>query len=52
MQVKSVIVIRGVIVRQSCEDGQTSFIINECPRLVLSDINDVIGNPQPLTKAV
>ena len=32
----TVLVIRGQISRYSAEDGQTSFILNEVPRLVLN----------------
>jgi len=46
-----VLVIRGQIYRQSCEDGQTAFILNESPRLILSEVTGAIGTPMPLIKA-
>ena len=52
LKVGTVIVIRGVIFRQTYEDGQTAFIINECPRLVLSEVTGIIGEPVPMLKAV
>jgi hypothetical protein len=48
----AVIVIRGVIFRQSAEDGEPSFIINECPRLVLPEVTGLIGAPIPFMKAI
>jgi hypothetical protein len=51
IQKQTVIVIRGQIFRQSCDDGQTAFIINECPRLVLNEVTSMIGKPIPLLKA-
>lgn len=48
----SVLVIRGLIFRQSCDDGQTAFILNECPRLVLNEVTGIVGKPIPLLKAV
>lgn len=50
--VNTVLVIRGQISRFSSEDGQTVFILNECPRLVLNQVTGRIGNPVPLMKAV
>ena len=52
ISVNTVLVIRGQISRYSSEDGQTSFILNECPRLVLNQVTGRIGNPVPLMKAV
>ena len=38
ISVNTVLVIRGQISRYSSEDGQTAFILNECPRLVLNEV--------------
>jgi hypothetical protein len=39
-------------VRYSYEDGKTAFIINEVPRVVISDVKpQKIGDPVPLIKA-
>ena len=51
IHINSVLVIRGQIFRQSCGDGQTAFILNECPRLVLNHITGKIGDPVSLMKA-
>ena len=51
LRINTVLVIRGFIFRQSCEDGQTAFILNECPRLVLDAVTAKIGDPVPLMKA-
>ena len=51
IHVNTVLVIRGQIFRQSCEDGQTAFVLNECPRLVLNSVTGKIGDPVPLMKA-
>ena len=50
--INTVLVIRGQISRYSLEDGQTAFILNECPRLVLNQVSSRIGSPVPLMKAV
>lgn len=47
-----VIVVKGDIFRQRCEDGKTGFIFNEAPRLILNDVDKVIGDPKPLVKAL
>ena len=52
ISIHTVLVIRGQISRYSSGDGQTSFILNECPRLVLNQVTGRIGNPVPLMKAV
>jgi len=46
-----VIVVKGDIFRQRCDDGKTGFIFNEAPRLVLNDVEKLIGDPIPLVKA-
>ena len=46
-----VIVVKGDIFRQRCDDGKTGFIFNEAPRLVLNDIEKIVGDPIPLVKA-
>lgn len=46
------LVVRGQISRYSSPDGYTSFILNECPRLVLNEVTGRIGTPVPLMKAV
>jgi hypothetical protein len=52
LQKGSVIVIRGLLFRQPCEDGETAFILHECPRLVLNEVTGMIGTPIPISKAV
>ena len=52
MTLHTVLVVRGQISRYSSPDGQTSFILNECPRLVLNEVTGRIGTPVPLMKAV
>lgn len=52
LQKGTVIVMRGVVFRQNCEDGSPAFIINECPRLVLNDVTAIIGQPVPILKAI
>lgn len=47
-----VIVVKGDIFRQRCDDGKTGFIFNEAPRLILNDIDKVIGEPKPLVRAL
>ena len=47
-----VIVIKGDIFRQRCDVGKTGFIFNEPPRMVLNDVEGVIGDPLPLVKAL
>ena len=42
---------RGDIFRQRFEDGKTAFIFNEAPRLVINEVENVIGEPVPLIKA-
>ena len=52
ISLNTILVIRGQISRYGSEDGQTAFILNECPRMVLNQIQGRIGNPVPLMKAV
>lgn len=47
-----VLVIKGDIFRQRCDDGKTGFIFNEAPRLIINDVVSVVGDPIPLMKAL
>jgi hypothetical protein len=44
-------IMRGDISGRGCEDGKTGFILNETPRLVINDVDRVVGDPVPLIKA-
>lgn len=48
----AIVLIKGKVVRYSYEDGKTAFIINEAPRVVVTDVAPKkIGDPVPLVKA-
>jgi hypothetical protein len=46
-----ILVIKGDIFRQRCDDGKTGFIFNEAPRLIINEVEGVVGDPMPLVKA-
>jgi len=46
-----ILVVKGDIFRQRCDDGKTGFIFNEAPRLILNEVERLIGEPIPLVKA-
>jgi hypothetical protein len=51
MTFNCIIVVKGDIFRQRCDDGKTGFIFNEAPRLIINDVEGVVGDPMPLVKA-
>ena len=49
---KCILIIRGRLIRYSCEDGKTAFIFQEVPRTVITDVQEkIIGEPIELIKA-
>ena len=46
-----IMVVKGDIFRQRCDDGKTGFIFNEAPRLIINEVEGIIGDPIPLVKA-
>lgn len=40
-----IIIIKGDVFRQSLDDGKRGFILNQTPRLVISEVSSVVGEP-------